>query len=72
VTTWPYNGLVVEVEFLVIRKAPEEFLKRVWDDAPHRPEGDYFLSCLADSTMAFSVGISFKSGAELLNVRMYA
>ncbi len=32
---------------------------------------DYFLSCFAASTMAFSVGISFRSaGAELLNVRM--
>jgi hypothetical protein len=28
-------------------------------------DGDYFLSCFADSTMAFSVGISFQSGAEL-------
>jgi len=31
---------------------------------------DYFFSCLAASTMAFSVGISFNSGAELLKVRM--
>jgi hypothetical protein len=35
----------------------------------YRKAADY-LSCLAASTMAFSVGISFKSGAELLNVRI--
>src|ERR1700733_14757116 len=31
---------------------------------------DYFFSCFAASTMVFSVGMSFSSGAELLKVRM--
>jgi len=30
----------------------------------------YFFSCFAASIMAFKVGISFISGAELLNVRI--
>ena len=43
------------------------------DDLAIRGQEDvYFLSCFAASTMAFSVGISFSSGAELLKVRMYA
>ena len=32
--------------------------------------GVYFFSCFAASIMAFKVGISFISGAELLNVRI--
>lgn len=31
---------------------------------------NYFFSCFDVSMMAFSAGISFRSGAELLNVRM--
>lgn len=32
--------------------------------------GVYFFSCFAASIMAFKAGISFISGAELLNVRI--
>jgi len=38
--------------------------------SPHRRSGDYFFSCFDASMMVFSAGISFSSGAELLNVRM--
>jgi len=54
--------------------SPSRTMERIWDepfDFGHpRPAGRYRLSCFAASTIAFSVGLSFASGAELLKVRI--